>query len=204
MKTNLNQAIRNKLYVQRLSDEQLKAMHAHINLLRPDNKSSAQLRTWLMPASVAMVALFSITLVLFMPGKPTDMPQRIAGEVVRNHLKLKPLEISTDSIEKIRTHFDKLNFVPIQSLNINDTSTLLGGRYCSLQGYTAAQLRMVNPESGSMDTLYQAPYIKSVYGKLPNISNKETPLTVYERGIKVSIWVEKGILFARTHVDEIK
>ena len=55
-----------------------------------------------------------------------------------------------------------------------------------------------------MDTLYQAPYIKSVYGKLPNISNKETPLTVYERGIKVSIWVEKGILFARTHVDEIK
>ena len=204
MKTNLNQAIRNMHDAQLLSDAQLKALHARLNPPTSDDTFPAHSRNWLMAASVAMVALFAMTLVLFMPGKPTDMPQRIAEEVVRNHLKLKPLEVSTSSLDKIRSYFDKLSFVPITSLNIDDSSTLLGGRYCSIQGYTAAQLRMVNPESGNLDTLYQAPYIKDVYGKLPDIGKKETTLTVYERGIKVSIWVEKGILFARTHVDEIK
>ncbi len=204
MKTNLKQAINSKLDAQQLSSKQLKALHARLNQTEADNKTSHQPRNWLMAASFAMVALFSITLVFFMQGKPADMPQLIAGEVVRNHLKLKPLEVSTSSIEKIRVYFDKLNFLPIKSLNVNDTSVLIGGRYCSLQGYTAAQLRMVNQESGNLDTLYQAPYMESVYGKLPNLDKDEIPLTVYERGIKVSIWVEKGILFARTHVDETK
>lgn len=204
MKTDLKQAIRNKHNAQSLSAAQLEAMYARLNQPTPGNETPAKRHHWLMAASVAMVALFAMTLVLFMPGKVTDMPQQIAAEVVRNHLKLKPLEVSTDSIETIRAHFDKLSFVPITSLNIDDSSILLGGRYCSIQGYTAAQLRMVNPESGSLDTLYQAPYIKEVYGKLPDIGKQKTPLAVYERGIKVSIWVEKGILFARTHVDEIK
>lgn len=204
MKANLKQAIRNKLNDQQLSDAQLKALHAHLNQPISEQQISMPERRWLTAASLAMLTLFTLTLLLFMPGKATDMPQQIAAEVVRNHMKLKPLEVSTSSLDKIRSYFDKLSFVPITSLNIDDNSTLLGGRYCSIQGYTAAQLRILNPASGSLDTLYQAPYIKSIYGKLPDIGNQEAPLMVYERGIKVSIWVEKGILFARTHIDEIK
>ena len=185
MKTNLKQAINNKLDAGKLSKEQLKALHTRLNQTESNNKASSPSRNWFMAASFASLALFSISLVFFMQGKPADMPQLIAGEVVRNHLKLKPLEVSASSIEKIRVYFDKLNFLPIKSLNVSDTSTLIGGRYCSLQGYTAAQLRMVNPASGNLDTLYQAPYIETVYGKLPDLANNEMPLVVYERGIKV-------------------
>lgn len=41
---------------------------------------------------------------------------------------------------------------------------------------------------------------KEVFGKLPDIDHNEKPLAAWVKGIKVRIWVEKGILFAMTDV----
>jgi len=198
--TDLKQAVNKKLDEHELSSKQLYNLHGLLNN-QQTNKNTIKQRPWYLVVATAMVAVMAVFLITTSPNKSVEMPQLIAGEVVRNHLKLKPLEVSTDSLIDIRKYFNKLKFSPIASLNINDTSTLIGGRYCSLQGYKAAQLRIASMKSGNVDTVYQAPYIRDTFGELPDIGQNDMPIVVYERGIKVSIWVEKDILFARTHVD---
>lgn len=197
--TNLKQELNDKLSENSLSVKQLNALHGIIKGKQPPQKYSRQIWTGFAGIAIAVLVVFISALP---SNQSIEMPQLIANEVVRNHLKLKPLEISTNSLDDIRSHFTKLKFSPISSLNIPSSGQLLGGRYCSIQGYKAAQLRIKNPESNKIDTLYQAPYVKDTFGSLPDIGKNENPIVVYERGIKVSIWVEKGILFARTHIDD--
>lgn len=127
------------------------------------------------------------------------MRERIATEVAKNHIKLKPLEIETNSIEDIRSYFNKLDFIPINSKLVNQFGLeLIGGRYCSLQGITAAQLRVREPGSTTVQTLYQTEYRKDIFEDMPKLEEGDEPVDIYIKGIKVKIWVEKGLLFALT------
>ena len=68
--------------------------------------------------------------------------------------------------------------------------------YGSLQGITAAQLRMRQDQN--LHTQYQTEYLPEVFGELPRLEKGETPVIVFAKGIQVKIWVEKGLLFALT------
>ncbi len=127
-----------------------------------------------------------------------DYIQQIAFEVVKNHLKLKPLDVKAQSITEVQQFFTLLDFSPVNSLVLEDTfrlseSSMLGGRYCSIKGVTAAQLRYRNNES-EMSTLYEVPYDPAVFGEIPSADNAEQPQVVFVKGLKVSMWVEKGLL----------
>lgn len=197
-KSDFKNIVKDKLSEKSLSDKQLNDLHGLLN----QAKSSKQGLVY--AAAGFVVAILAMFIITSLPNQSIEMPQLIANEVVRNHLKSKPLDVTTQSYADVRDYFDKLKFLPINSLNIADTNVLVGGRYCSLQGYKAALLKIKDAESNKVDTLYQVPYVLDTFGALPDIANNENPIIVYERGIKVSIWVEKGILFARTHVDETK
>ena len=75
---------------------------------------------------------------------------------------------------------------------------LIGGRYCSIQGETAAQLRMQDKATGDIQIVYQAPYNKELFRELPKLQEGQDPVRHYVNGIGVDVWVEKGILFARS------
>lgn len=93
----------------------------------------------------------------------------------------------------------KLDFMPVESALLKgSTKSLIGGRYCSIQGITAAQLRLKDNETGQVQSLYQTVYDKKVFYDLPVLKEKQKPITVYSKGLAVDIWVEKGILFALT------
>ena len=127
------------------------------------------------------------------------LDERIGNEVAKNHIKLKPLEISTSSIQVIRNYFTELDFSPIESSLLKDTGkVLLGGRYCSIQGITAAQLRLKDEKTGQVQSLYQTLYDPKVFSGLPVLDKDNQPVTVYSKGLEVEIWVEKGLLFALT------
>jgi hypothetical protein len=151
-------------------------------------------------AAAAIAALLAVIL-LFPPGRLEDIPtlERIALEVARNHIKLKPLDVETGSMEGIRRYFTDLDFVPVESrLLAGNNLELLGGRYCSVQSVPAAQLRVLAPDSNSLQTLYQSEYHRDVFGPLPVLENGDVPVTVNVKGITVRIWVESGLLFALT------
>ncbi|WP_299809540.1 hypothetical protein [uncultured Shewanella sp.] len=137
-------------------------------------------------------------------GEPSSTPQlgvsdmsiKIAVEVAKNHIKMKPLEVQTAELSQLRDYFTELDFTLVSSSRIGEAKQMIGGRYCSIQGLTAAQIRFVDKQPL---TLYQVQYDKTLYGELPRVDLGQKPVELVERGVAVSIWVEKGLLMATAH-----
>lgn len=155
---------------------------------------------WYKSMAVAAVVMLSVLSLYFVnPAyfSSASIEQRIAEEVAANHLKLKPLEVKGNTLHAISGYFKQLNFSPVQPLSLQfSKQNLLGARYCSIQGITALQLRMVNPISQKVQTLYETDYDKQVFKNFPKTEQGSQPITLYVKGMKVDMWVEKGLLFA--------
>ena len=201
MNKPLKKAVTDKLESYALSEEQLQQLES-LAEQAPVIKQQAMpvFRFAIAGAVAAFLLAFALTPLFVEQG---DVRERIAMEVASNHIKLKPLEVETSSIEGIRDYFEKLDFMPLNSRLVNQSGLkLLGGRYCSLQGVTAAQLRLSRPGSENLQTLYQTEYIKHVFKNMPVMEEGDEPVEIYVKGIKVKIWVEKGLLFALTEPPE--
>ena len=204
LKQPLKQQVQNQIDQVQLDNSQFAAL---ANLMANSNQKGTKesRRPWvpLAAAGMFLFALVTAFMALQLTKDPLlTMPQQIAEEVVNNHLNLKPLEVKTGSINEVRGYFTKLDFMPVESsLQALNNLQLIGGRYCSLQGITAAQLRMKQGEN--LQTLYETEYLPDVFGDIPSLENDEAPLVVYAKGIKVKVWVEKGLLFALTDSPEV-
>lgn len=143
-------------------------------------------------ASLVLVFMLSIN---FLPGR-ADLSNKIADEVAMNHIKMKPLELKTSSMAPLRDYFTELDFSVVGSrLLSKQNNIMLGGRYCSIQGVAAAQIRY-ETVTGQKVTLYEVGYDVQRYGDIPRIDQGELPLSIDVKGINVSLWVEKGLLMA--------
>jgi anti-sigma factor RsiW len=101
--------------------------------------------------------LIAASLVIFallqFDGSPLD--QKIMKEVVYNHNKDMPSEVLTKEYSIINEALDKLDFKVIKSQRLASRYQLIGGRYCSIQGKIAAQLKMIDKKTQKRVTLYQ-------------------------------------------------
>jgi len=207
MNRPLKQAIRHHFEQRVLSTEQLERLEALMSVNAPGPAGRPIAKSWIgWPAAAAIAALLAV-IMLLAPGPVDEIPMtdRIAMEVARNHIKLKPLDVETDNMDGIRRYFTDLEFAPVKSqLLASSNLELLGGRYCSIQSVPAAQLRVSAPDKHGLKTLYQSEYRKEVFGPLPVLENGGVPVEVNVKGITVRIWVEKGLLFALTEEVEIE
>ena len=200
MNKPIKHSIQQHFNSKQLSDQQLH----QLQLMEKQNTTQATNNyfPWLNVAVLASVVIISLLSFYFLKPlyfAPQNIELRIAEEVAGNHLKLKPLEIKINHMQGIQNYFKHLDFLPVKPTFLDPTKqTLIGGRYCSIQGVTAAQLRIKDKNSGAIHSLYETLYDKRVFSSLPEIDAGEQPLTVYAKGIKVKIWVEKGVLFALT------
>lgn len=150
-------------------------------------------------ASVIMLAVLSGWLYLFQ-NTPAQLYQAIANEVAQNHSKLKPLEIVSAQMPSVSAYFKQLNFEPRNSSNTGFSGLLLGGRYCSIQGEPAAQLRY-SQTNGDISTLYQVP-VETAYDGIPDLLRGQLPLRLYSLGYAVDLWQEQGLLMASVSMQE--
>ncbi len=203
MKQSLNQALREHLDAKQLTSSQLERLQS----LQQESCIPAKRRQLPLWFGSAAVVLMVLTLTLVWQGMfagQTTLVEDIAAEVVKNHLNRKPLEINTAQISDIRRYFTRLQFKPIASRYLTERGLiLLGGRYCSLQGIAAAQLRFKSLAKDDVHTLYEVGYDPKVFSQLPNYDQNELPLSTWSRGIKVTLWVEKGVLFALTEESDL-
>lgn len=201
MNKPLKQSVQDYLASHTLSEQQLQQLEsisAQVKPVKTQNSFKYIVATATVVASLALVLL--VTLLI---SEKDDVQQRIALEVASHHIKLKPLDVETNSIEGIRRYFKTLDFLPVNSSLVNDAGLeLIGGRYCSLQGISAAQLRVKKPGSNVVQMLYQAEYRKDVFDNMPQLEDGESPVEVFVKGIKVKIWVEKGLLFVLSDLPE--
>lgn len=196
MRHPLKQAIREHVAQQSLDADQLTALQ-EIATTAPIKRSRRPYR--LAGALAASLLVATLIFSFFQTGGQDNLVDEIAAEVVDNHLHLKPLEIVSGDINDVRDYFTRLDFRPIESRYLQDIGLqLMGGRYCSLQGITAAQLRFKNLGGDDLHTLYQVGYDPAIYHGLPLYDEGEPPVSTYVNGVRVTLWVEKGILFALT------
>lgn len=142
---------------------------------------------------VVSVSMFAIN--QYKHYQKDNIVELIVAEVVKNHSHLKPLEVNAQSFETVASYFDGLNFLPYVSQKMGVTQLirqgLLGGRYCSIQGGTAAQLRM-QLSNGAVATLFQTS-TSELFSSIPGL-NGSNSVVVYQSGYQVSMWQEKGLL----------
>ena len=159
---------------------------------------------------VAWVAVLVVAVLLTLQyqdsvfsGASASIYQRIADEVATNHIKLKPLEVRSSEMSEVRTFFNPLGFALIESSMFENTPwRIMGGRFCTIQGKVAAQLRM-RDEEGQVQTLYQALYDADLHRDLPAVIRGEIPMKLYSHGLKIHIWRERSLLFATASEDHV-
>ena len=155
-------------------------------------------RIWLTPLMASAATILMCFVLWQNIVQPQQLMMDIAHEVVENHLKLKPLDVKTQSIATLHQFFTQLDFSPVNSQLLTPAfalteSAMLGGRYCSIKGQTAAQLRY-QPTNQNISTLYQVAYDPELFGSIPNLESGGSPHELFLKGLKVSLWSEKGLL----------
>lgn len=197
-KVPLKDAVREHVEQRELSADQFDELEG---LLTTSPKSSAApvarvRRPWTWLAAAALLLSLAGFFVLSPRGGATT-PDQVAAEVAKNHVKLKPLEVASSDMNEIRSFFDELDFVPVESAAFAQPDVeLMGGRYCSIAGDAAAQLRVRRHADGDVGSLYMVPYEAEKHGDIPRRDRGEAPLSLYSRGLKVEIWVEQDLLMA--------
>ncbi|WP_462322791.1 hypothetical protein [Halochromatium sp.] len=224
--SHLREALRQRIERDCLSEERLSALEAlQARIKRPVPATALNpgpASTQHQPGRRGRWALAALPLVVvllvvlwwwqFPPPEQSEATRmaQIADEVAGQHLHLKPLEVEAADLNQVRRYLSQLDFRPLASdaPALADLS-LQGGRYCSIQGVPAAQLRL-RPDashgeaSGAGDgvqTLYQARYEPERHGPLPDRDRGEEPGRLRARGLTVLLWVEGGVVFALVRDD---
>lgn len=133
-----------------------------------------------MVASCLLVIAFGVFTAFKQPGSFS-----ISQEIAYNHNSQMPMEVVSHSLVDIQKYLHRLGFKLVDSHRLPSGGwQLLGGRYCSIDGKIAAQLKIKNLTSGKVYTYYQA-NLDSALGK-PQVFSVD--------GVDVELWQEKGLV----------
>jgi anti-sigma factor RsiW len=117
------------------------------------------------------------------------LKERVLAEVAMNHRKQLDVEFVADQYLQLQQELDRLDFsiVPKGSA-LTRNYRLVGGRYCSIQGQLAAQLKVEDKMSGEWLTLYIAP----LNDELQRLSSSDQT----HSGVYIRLWQEDERFFA--------
>ncbi|MEM7249364.1 MAG: hypothetical protein AAF533_28885 [Acidobacteriota bacterium] len=137
-------------------------------------------RHWLALAAAAAAVL--LTLVVLPRLRSPD----VVGEIAYNHRKDSTITFVTSSIAELQASLPELDF-ELQALNGPAASlSLVGGRYCSIDGAIAAQLRLEDG-AGRHYTCYQT-------RRKPRLEDQTDQDTRVD-GVRVRTWSSQDLFF---------
>jgi anti-sigma factor RsiW len=167
---------------QTLSDERIDAILAQTT--QPQSKPR---RRWLQLAAAAVVLLVSLTaLHLYLSAR--SMTERVLTEIAMNHRQRLAMEVVTSDYAAVQNALNRLDFPLRPPASIGAGYELLGGRYCSIQGELAAQLKVRDQATGELRTLFATPLTSGLAGI--------APLQTRHDRTEIRLWREQGIFYA--------
>ena len=144
---------------------------------------------WLGVGVAAAVLALILAGALFFGSRDhaADVSTRVAAEIARNHQKHADVAVESTRYEQFRDVFEKLDFAVVapHSSRMQGLS-LVGARYCSVQGHVALQMRLQD-EQGERVTLYQV-------RAADTFSEIDDGDVVDVLGLHVELWRENGVL----------
>ncbi len=181
-----------------LSTEQMEKLNALISQGQDDVEVENP-KPSIIPKLIFATAVILILGFLMFGVDGEDKSSLIAQEVAYNHQKLKPLEITSERLKDVANYFASHQIRVVENSRIlgDFDWNLKGGRFCSIQGSDAAQLRYKTKGDETV-SVYMAPYSEETMGKLPVLEQGDKPQSVVSNGGEVWIWVEQNQVIATT------
>lgn len=118
----------------------------------------------------------------------TNSADLVFAEIAMNHNKQLAMEYQSDDYQQLSALMTRLEFPLNQPPSLGGQHQLVGGRYCSIQGQLAAQLRLTQPDTLATETLYVTPLNE----KLRSI---DTGLRTQD-GVSVETWRDERLFYA--------
>lgn len=139
-----------------------------------------------------IIAASIVLLVVLFGGlnnfRRSSLEMNVVKEIAMNHNKQLAVEYSADNLKELGEKLAKLDFLLLDAdSELAGKYELLGGRYCSIQGNLAAQLKIQNNENNKIETLY----ISGLNPELDKIKPTDTDFD----GVNIKIWKHNGLLF---------
>jgi len=123
--------------------------------------------------ALAFAASFLLAIVIsqtyFFTRSTTETTELVLAEIAMNHNKRLNVEYPYQEFQKLQVAMDRLDFKLTPMIDLPGKFSLLGGRYCSIQGKLAAQLKVKDIDSGNIATLYVTPSTN----KLQKVANQQ-------------------------------
>ncbi|MCU7905864.1 MAG: hypothetical protein KZQ76_08390 [Candidatus Thiodiazotropha sp. (ex Epidulcina cf. delphinae)] len=137
-----------------------------------------------LPVLLLALGLFIATSLITYSG---DITQLVVQEISLNHNKRLSVEFPVETYAGLNQQMSRLDFILRPSARVGGNRyRLLGGRYCSIQGRLAAQLKFQD-EEGNIHTLYQTLQTEA----LTELEEGR----VQQNGLNITLWNEAGLLY---------
>ena len=179
---NLEQEIKNYYRSRRLEPDRVAAIQASVRRTRGTRRVS-----YLVPAAAVVLLAIGIGLWTYIT---TDggLTRQVVAEIGHNHRHHGELAVESDRYGVVQEVLGELDFPvrPRREELVGDFA-LIGGKYCTIQGSQAAQLKLSRRDSGIIHTLYVFPMADKAKGVEPG--------TYETGGVRVELWTDRTLVY---------
>ena len=183
---NLEQELKNYYRSKRLASHRVTAIQSSVHQIdRPRHRVS-----YLIP--LAAVILLTIGIGSWLHMSADSITHQVVAEIGHNHRQHGALMVESDRYGVVQAALGELNFPvrPRRDELIQDF-VLVGGKYCTIQGSRAAQLKLSPRKNGTIHTLYVLPMSDDI---------KDVEPGVYEtNGVQIELWTDQSLLYGLAH-----
>lgn len=179
---NLEQELKNYYRSKRLDSHRITAMQASVHEMQRTRHSVS----YLIP--IAAVILLTIGVGLWLHISTDSVTHQVVAEIGHNHRQHGALVVESDQYAVVQAALTELDFPirPRRDEFVQDF-VLVGGKYCTIQGLQAAQLKLNHSKSQIIHTLYVLPMGDNI---------KDVESGVYETNdVQVELWTDRMLVY---------
>lgn len=180
----LDREIRAYYEAQALDDQRLDAI---LETARGQAAPAPSSAVWYARIAAVVAVLIGAFAFIHMELTSRDLTERVLAEIAMNHKKQLAVEVAAMDFSSLQEGLDRLEFSVVPPRRLIGDADLIGGRYCSIQGSLAAQMKLRDPETGVIRTLYAT----VIDPELESIGER----TLSHDGVRISLWNEQGVFF---------
>lgn len=137
---------------------------------------------------VAALLIVTLTLGIHQYGTHTERTSRTLKEAAMNHSTRLQLEFTADNILAIDRQMTQLPFEVVLPQSLKEHHSLIGARYCTINGELAAHVKLVDDRTHKQVSLFMT----SAVDELRTIDQTRDQID----GINVTLWNESGLFYA--------
>lgn len=138
-------------------------------------------------AAAAMLVL-SLSVGIHEYGTQSERTARTLNEAAMNHSTRFNFEFESESISDIDQSMSQLQFAVALPASFDEQFSVLGARYCTINGELAAHVKLLDKKTDKQVSLFMTRSVEN----LQNIGDKQERID----GVNVKLWNESGLFYA--------